>query len=87
MPEQMMTNLLLPGTPDFLHAARMVIDGGIGLSNRQGELALGTITALYLALCNLHTVNAEGTCPTCPTAAAWKSEGLKLVREALEEAP
>lgn len=41
---------------------------------------------LMAALRVLHAANAEGPCPTCPSAEAWESEELRVIREAIEEA-
>ena len=68
----MAANLLLPGEfiPDSDHS----------------EVGTYTIATLWRALRVLHAANAEGMCVICPSAEAWESVELKLIREAIEEA-
>ena len=66
-----MPELLLPG--EFIP------------SSDHSEVGSYTIKSLWAALRLLHAANAEGTCPTCPSAETWESEGLKEIRQAIEE--
>ena len=80
-----MPELLLPGTGCFDFPALRVVDDKVGLNYEQSRSALYTIVILYSHLHLLRAANAEGTCPTCPTAEAWGSEELAEIRRAIEE--
>lgn len=47
--------------------------------------AVAEMRSSRTALRVLHDANAEGTCPTRPSAEAWDSEALREIREAIEE--
>lgn len=80
-----MPDMLLPGTKKFEDISRLVeiMTDGSSLSDD----ALHTITTLWAGLRVLHAANAEGTCPTCPSAEAWASEALAEIRRRFEEEP
>lgn len=69
----------------MVETGRILTAAEVDCVNDVAQLMVDEIKALWAALRVLHAANAEGTCPTCPNAAAWESEALAEIRRLIEE--